>query len=87
LNYPVGLDDMTLNDSPGASRLYEGSVDNSKYTKGTNKTNTTMNPYNTIDVTLKIAKEKLASIKAKSAQIDEIEEPDKKKKFLKNENK
>mgnify|MGYP006134050129 CR=1 FL=1 len=54
----------------------------------TGKTNATnSNPYNSIDVTLKIAKEKLALLKAKSIQIDDIDEPDRKKKFLKNENK
>jgi len=59
----------------------------SKFTKATGKSIATVNPYNAIDVTLKVAKEKLAIIKAKSSQLDEIDSPDRKKKFLKNENK
>ena len=89
-------DGVTLEDiegdylvSPGIkSGQYASSIAGSKITRMTGKTNATnSNPYNSIDVTLKIAKEKLALLKAKSIQIDDIDEPDRKKKFLKNENK
>jgi hypothetical protein len=52
LKYPVQLDDIPGNGAHSPSNV-------SKFTKGTAKTDATKNPYNAIDSTIKVAKEKL----------------------------